>query len=137
MGAVVASEAITDELMIRMSDVEVRYAPFVRWAEPPAATIERMLEDELFQRHGFTPDAGAGRRLDVKVIAFEERLVPRREAHVALQVKLVDGDGKALIHRRFSASVPVTGEDAALIAEALTRGIRRVTGDIAELMALR
>ncbi len=137
LGAVVASDAITDELIIRVSDVEVRYDPFVRWAESPAVVVERMLADELFQRHGFQLDAGATRRLDIEVIAFEEYRTPRRGGRVALQAILVDGDGKSLIHRRFSADIPVNGEDPALIAEALMTGVGRVVGEIAELMALK
>lgn len=137
MGSVTASDAITDQLISRISDVELRYNNEVRWAESPSVMVQRALQDQLFQRQGFVFDAGASRRLDVEVITFEEHLVPRREGRVAVIAKLVDADGRALIHRRFAASIPVNGDDPALVAEALNEGMRRVVAEIGELMALK
>ncbi|MFT5732341.1 MAG: ABC-type uncharacterized transport system auxiliary subunit [Planctomycetota bacterium] len=137
LGAVTASDAITDQLIQRISEVELTYLPNARWVEPPAALVQRMLEDELFQRRGFLLDAGAERRLDIQLIQFEEHLKPRREGRVALIAKLVDGDGKALMHRRFRASLPTGGEDPALIAQALTEGLRTVVQEIGELLSLK
>lgn len=137
MGPVVASDVITDEYIRRVSPVEITYVDGVRWAESPAVVVQRMLEDELFQRQGFVSDAGAERRLDVQVITFEEHLDPRREGWVAVIARLVDGDGRALMHRRFEAHVPVDGEDPALVAQALVTGLRRVVQEIGELVALK
>ena len=137
LGAVTASDAITDQLIQRISEVELTYLTNARWAESPAVVVQRMLEDELFQRCGFVSDAGAERRLDIQVIQFEEHLEPRREGRVALIAKLVDGDGKALMHRRFQASLPTGGEDPALVAEALTKGLQSVVQEISELLALK
>lgn len=137
IGAVTASDAITDELISRVSEVELSYDTFSRWAEPPAVVVKRALEDELFQRQGFVYDNGAERRLDVEVIAFEQHLEPRRQGHVAMVARLVDGEGQALFNRRFSASAPVEGDDPALVAVALNSGIRRVVREIGELMALK
>lgn len=137
LGAVTASDAITDQYVRRISAVELEYADFVRWAESPAVVVERVLEDELFQRQGFTLDTRAERRLDVEVIAFEEQQIPRRQGHVAMVVKLVGADGQALVNRRFEATLPVDGEDPALVAEALTEGIQRVAREVGELLALK
>ncbi len=137
LGAVTASDAITDQLISRISEVELRYNNLVRWAESPSVIVQRALEDQLFQRQGFLFDAGAERRLDAEVITFEEHLVPRREGRVAVVAKLVDADGRALFHRRFAASIPVNGDDPALVAEALNEGMRRVVREIGELMALK
>ncbi len=137
MGGVIASDAITDQLISRISDVELRYDNNVRWAESPSVMVQRALEDELFQRQGFLFDSGAERRLDVEVITFEQHMEPRREGRVAVVAKLVDADGRALFHRRFAASIPVGGDDAALVAEALNEGTRRVVREIGELMALK
>ncbi|QDV05937.1 hypothetical protein Poly30_14400 [Planctomycetes bacterium Poly30] len=137
MGTVAASDAITDQLIRRVSEVEILYVDSARWAESPAVVVQRMLEDELFQRQGFVSDAGAERRLDVHVITFEEHLEPRREGWVAVIARLVDGDGRALMHRRFEAHVPVDGEDPALVAEALVTGVKRVVQEISALVALK
>ncbi|MEM8710692.1 MAG: ABC-type transport auxiliary lipoprotein family protein [Planctomycetota bacterium] len=137
LGSVTASDAITDQYIRRISAVELQYADFVRWAESPAVVVERLLEDELFQRQGFTLDTRATRRLDVEIIAFEEQQIPRRQGHIAIIAKLVAEDGQALVNRRFEATLPVDGEDPALVAEALTEGIQRVAREVGELIALK
>ena len=137
IGSVSASDAITDELITRVSVVELTYNNLVRWAEPPSVMVQRALQDELFQRQGFLFDSRAERRLDVTVIAFEEHLRPRREGRVAVIAKLIDGSGQALFHRRFAAHIPVDGDDPALVAVAINEGVQRVVREIGELMALK
>ncbi len=59
---VIASDAITRQLMTRTSAFEVTYADLSRWAEPPVQAVQRALEEELYRRRGFERATGSAPR---------------------------------------------------------------------------
>ncbi|MEM7515460.1 MAG: ABC-type transport auxiliary lipoprotein family protein [Planctomycetota bacterium] len=134
-----ASDGLTDQLKTRRTEFEVTYEELVRWTEPPQDVVQRALEAELFRSRGFeratTPPR---RRLRVTVLAFEETLVPRHEGIVRLSVRLVDPSRDTiLLDRVLEGREPIDGDDAALVAEALTVALRSVVTELSDLVATR
>ncbi len=137
LGALRVVDSIGDRLIRRVSAYEVTYDDLARWSEPPQGFLERALDSALFRTRLFTEDPAADRRLDVELVRFEERLVPRRVGAVAIQVMLTNRAGDALFRRRIEAVEPISGEDPALVAEALAEALHRVVAELVELLSVQ
>jgi ABC-type uncharacterized transport system auxiliary subunit len=105
---VTAASHLHELMARRTSDVEIGFNDLERWTSPPANFVERALAVELFETLGMERSESArSPRLDVEVLAFEERMAPRRVATVALAVSLLDGRELSILERTFSAESPV------------------------------
>lgn len=133
LSPVLASAALGDRLVQRISDYEVRFVDSIRFADAPDVLVRRALSAELYQRGGFVPSDVAPRSLEVELVAFEEVLGPRHEARIALVVRVVGGAGAAAEERRIEARSPIEGSDAALVAEALALALESAAAEAADL----
>lgn len=136
LGAVTASSAVRDTLVRRSSEVEVAYDDYARWIEPPEDMVERALQDELYRRRGFDPSAEHWRKLDVRLVAFEETRVPRHRALVVLEIQLAE-EGRILLDRRIEGDEPLEDGDPAVVAAALTAAVQEAITELSDLLAAR
>jgi ABC-type uncharacterized transport system auxiliary subunit len=105
---VTAASHLHELMARRTSDVEIGFNDLERWTSPPASFVERALAVELFEALGVERSESArSPRLDVDVLAFEERMAPRHVATVALAVSLLDGRELSILERTFTADSPV------------------------------
>jgi len=115
-----AANHLNERMARRTSDVEIGFYDLERWSDPPANLVERALARELFETLGVErADAGRVPRLDVRVLAFEERMVPAHTATVTLAASLMDSRDVSILERTFSADSPVDGSDGAAVARAM------------------
>jgi len=135
LAPIVVSAALGDRLVQRVSDYEVRFVDSVRFADPPEVLVRRALAAELFQGGGFTPSELAPRSLEVELVAFEEALRPRHEAHVGLIVRVVGERGDVATERMVEARAPIEGSDAALVAESLAAALGSVAAEVRDIAA--
>jgi ABC-type uncharacterized transport system auxiliary subunit len=104
----------------RTSDVEIGFNDLERWTDPPALLVERALVHELFEALGVErADAGRTPRLDVHVLAFEERIVPDHAAAVTIVASLFDGRDLSILERTFTATSALDTSDPAVVARAM------------------
>jgi ABC-type uncharacterized transport system auxiliary subunit len=105
---VTAASHLHEPMARRTSDVEIGFNDLERWTSAPASFVERALAVELFEALGVERSESArSPRLDVDVLAFEERMAPRHVATVALAVSLLDGRELSILERTFTADSPV------------------------------
>jgi uncharacterized lipoprotein YmbA len=91
-----APSYLDDRIVWRDSEVRIGFYSTRKWCEPPASTVERALGHALFTTGGFVRAEEKAPELEVELTAFEEVLAPHHEARVALDLRIVDGDGRAL-----------------------------------------
>jgi len=116
---VTAASHLHELMARRTSDVEIGFNDLERWTSTPASFVERALAVELFEALGVERSESArSPRLDVEVLAFEERMAPRHVATVALAVSLLDGRELSILERTFTAESPLESSDPAAVARA-------------------
>ena len=121
---VTAASHLHELMARRTSDVEIGFNDLERWTSTPASFVERALAVELFEVLGVERSESArSPRLDVEVLAFEERMAPRHVATVALAVSLLDGRELSILERTFTAESlidnTVESSDPAAVARAM------------------
>jgi ABC-type uncharacterized transport system auxiliary subunit len=140
---VTAASHLHELMARRTSAVEIGFNDLERWTSPPADFVERALAVELFEALGMERSESArSPRLDVEVLAFEERMAPRHVATVALAVSLLDGRELSLLERTFTADSPVDSpsdnNDPAAVARAmgvaLDQAVRAAAAAIVEAL---
>ena len=136
---VTAASHLHELMARRTSDVEIGFNDLERWTSPPASFVERALAVELFEALGVERSESArSPRLDVEVLAFEERMAPRHVATVALAVSLLDGRELSILERTFGADSPVDSNDPAAVARAmgiaLDQAVRAAAAAIVEAL---
>ena len=124
---VTAASHLSERMARRTTDVEVGFNDLERWTDPPASLVERALARELFETRGLErADAGRTARLDVTVLAFEERLVPEHTSTVTIVVSLLDGRDMSILERTFTADSPLADSDPASVARAMGLALGQV-----------
>jgi cholesterol transport system auxiliary component len=92
LGAVIAGSDIRQYLTSRSADHELSYSSELRWTERPESYLRRALAYALFEQRGIQRVvSGAGRKLDVELVAFEEVRKPPERVRVSAVITLHDG----------------------------------------------
>lgn len=127
LAPVTGAVALRDRIMWRRSDVELGYYENERWTEPPAGYLARAVTRELFEVRR-VPRGGRMAPLEavVTLTAFEEVLLPKHSARVAISVSLVDTAAqRSLLERTVEAVEPVAAETSEAMARAMSSAFDR------------
>ena len=80
-----------EQIFARTSAVELLKYDHRRWTDAPDVFVRSALRRALFERGALTEAAtGVALRLEIDVIAFEERRVPYLAGHVRLAYRIID-----------------------------------------------
>ena len=91
LGHVTGALHLEERLVFRNSAHEIGYYRELRWAEPPALYLERLLSRALFEERGLRQVVGgAGRTLEVQLTALDEIRGPQRLARARVIARLHD-----------------------------------------------
>ena len=124
---ITAAGHLDQRMARRTTDVEIGFNDLERWTDPPVSLVERALVRELFETSGVErADASRTARLDVDVLAFEERMVPEHTATVAIAVSLFDGRDISILERTFMANSDLASSDPEVVARAMGLALGRV-----------
>jgi cholesterol transport system auxiliary component len=145
LGLVEAASHLEERMAYRIHASELGFDEDHRWSERPEAYLRRALERELFQRRRIRRVlSGAGRTLDVELIAFEELRGPTAKVRLALEFRLHD-DRQATLEQSLvvERALPADGDvdHAQRVASALGSALTAAVADVSDqvtrhLMAL-
>lgn len=116
------------------------YLPKAAWADTPAQLFRAVLAETIEAKTGrFVPDQRAAgitpdTRLGGTLAAFQ-LLAGQGKVLVLFDATLATAGSDQLKTRRFEATAPVTGEDAASVSAALNRAANGVAGEVAAWIA--
>ena len=131
-----AAGHLKERIVWRASDVEYGFYELRRWTEAPAVWLERALAHALFQARGFErTEAAAAPALDIELVAFEEYLGDAHEAHVAVELRLSESGGAALLEKRIERRVPIADVEPTSVARAVREGLAGVVAEVARAVA--
>lgn len=138
----VTPAAHLDEGLAWCTGTQVGVREGARWAERPAAVLQRALMARVFGDGRLVRSESLDAPvLDVELLAFEESLVGERpEAHVALRARLLDAGRREILALDLAARRPLSGEGDP--AEELARGLgegldevcARLAGEVARAL---
>ncbi len=141
LGSVESAPFLRERIVWRASDVEYGLYEQRRWFELPTRYVRRAVAAALETTPGLRLDEStSAARLDVELLAFDEILAPKHEAHVDIEATLHDGAQKRF-ERTFSARVAIaTGEGAAMAAsmgKALDEVVQKIATATASALAAK
>lgn len=134
LGRITAAAHLHEEMVWRISDVELGFDDLNRWVEDPALLVREALELVLYQEAGFRYSSSGGElEAEFHLRRFEER--PGPEPEVCVQLFMTARGGGAPTRRReFHVHEPADddGPEAAARAmgAALYRAAREVAADL-------
>ncbi|MGE0709483.1 MAG: ABC-type transport auxiliary lipoprotein family protein [Planctomycetota bacterium] len=132
LARVEAASHLDVRIVWRRSDVELGFYDVERWTDPPASYLERAVSEELYARRGLRRVEGEGPELQVKLLAFEEVLLPQHRARVEVWARLLDDRREARLERAFASELPVAAEEADAMARALGQALDQVVVALAD-----
>ena len=126
---------LRERIVWRASSVEYGLYEQRRWFELPSRYVRRALANALAAKPGLRlSDDLQAARLEVEILAFDEVLSPRHEAHVTLAATLRQGGDKRL-DRTFSSQVAISDAAGSAMAEAMGKALDDVVRKVADAAA--
>jgi ABC-type uncharacterized transport system auxiliary subunit len=135
LGSLRSATFLRERIVWRASEVEYGLYEQRRWVELPSRYVRRALVSTLQTTPGVRlAEEPSAARLDVEILAFDEVLSPKHEAHVALAATVRDGTQKRL-DRTFAARVAIATPDGAATAESMGMALDEAVKEVATATA--
>lgn len=138
LGRVTGLVHLEERLVARDTAHELEFSPDLRWSEPPAEALKRILARVLFEERGLSRVVGgAGPTLDVELTALDELRGPVRRARAQVVAMLHD-DRRMLWEETVTVELPVkdaggsSDEADASLVEALGSAFKAVIERVAD-----
>lgn len=109
LGRVTADDHLEERVVLRGSASEIGYARGLRWTEPPALSLRRMLARGLFEERGVQQvTGGPGPTLEVELTAFDAQSNAPRLARARVTARLLS-ERRVLWEKTLTVETPVSG----------------------------
>lgn len=139
LGRITADDHLEERVVLRGAASEIGYARGLRWTEPPALSLRRMLSRGLFEERGVQQvTGGPGPTLEVELTAFDAQSTAPRQARARVTARLLL-ERRVLWEKTLTVEAPVSaradGDHDLETIETLAQVLQSAADQIAEHVA--
>ena len=135
LGRITSAAHLHEEMVWRISEVELGFDDLNRWVEDPAELLREVLELVLYEEAGFRYETAAAQLItEFHLRRFEERVGDEPEVCVQL-LMTARGPGLAPRRREIHVHAPMTGSGPEAVAEAMGTALYRAARVVADQLA--